>query len=841
MKKEYKDRYAHMLRRPNICRFIWIWCMILMAACSTTQNLPEGEILYTGVDEIDYLKPGETIESHKNDTSGVINALASAAEQINNLLSGSKGDVEDKYYKNPKSLTEEEKAIWDERRKNYREALESASTEVNAVLEYAPNNALFWSAYHRTPLPIGLWVYNAYVNKTSPFSKWMFKSLASEPVLISTVNPETRVKVATNTLHNFGFFHGKVGYEVKNSTKNPRKAKVSYYIQPGRVFRLDSITYRNFPLTADSLIRKTMGESYLKKNASFSVANLTAEQSRLEELFRNEGYYYYNASSATYKADTVAHPYKVQLEMSPKQNISSMVNHPWYMGHTYISVYRNDEDTLNQSRDIRNYTINYSGKKMPLYPLVWAQNIAHRHGRIYRQKDEERTQELLSSLGIFSQINVKYARRDTTKTCDSLDLMVTAVLDKPFTTDVEMNVTTKNSDRIGPGLSLNLQRRNAFRGAELVNFKLYGNYEWRFRDESASKDAFFNSYELGTELSFDFPRVVFPGISRRQFRFPTKTKFSIGGDWLNRSGYFNLVTMNVQAAYSWHKKRTLQHEFIPFSLAYNKLYHCTDEFATILAENPGLLVSLMDRFVPSMQYSLTYSSSPRHRNPTWFQLMAKEAGNITSCIYAMAGRKFSEPNKELAQNPFAQYLKLTAELRNTFKITGSQRLATRLMAGIVYSYGNSLAAPYNDQFFVGGANSVRGFAFRNVGPGRYYIPDSRYGVLSHVGDIKLEGNVEYRFPMFGSLSGALFVDAGNVWLVSEDEYLPGGQFSFKRMLKDLALGTGCGIRYDMDFLVLRLDLGVALHDPASNGRSRYYNIGKFKDGLCLHFAIGYPF
>ena len=478
---------------------------------------------------------------------------------------------------------------------------------------------------------------------------------------------------------------------------------------------------------------------------------------------------------------------------------------------------------------------------MPLYPLVWLQNIAHRHGKIYRLRDEERTQEMLSSLGIFNQINVRYARRDTTANCDSLDLMVTAVLDKPFTTDFEMNVTTKNSDRIGPGLSFNLQKRNAFRGAELVNFKIYGNYEWRTNNEMVSRDAFFNSYEVGTELSFDIPRIVFPGISRHQFRFPTATKFSLGADWLNRSGYFNLFSMNLQAAYSWHKNRTTRHEFVPFLLTYDKLIHSTAEFDSIMTANPALFVSLRDRFVPAMQYTFTYMSAPRHRNPVWWQVMVKEAGNVTSAIYALAGHGFKEHDKQLCNNPFAQYLKLTTELHNTFKISSKEQLVTRLMAGAIWSYGNSTVAPYSDQFFVGGANSIRGFTIRSVGPGRYYTPRSKYAYLDQVGDIKLEANAEYRFPMFGSLNGALFVDAGNVWLMRKDENRPGGQFSAKDFLNDLALGTGFGFRYDMDFLVLRLDLGVALHDPADNGRRGYYNIGKFKDGLSLHFAIGYPF
>ena len=162
------------------------------------------------------------------------------------------------------------------------------------------------------------------------------------------------------------------------------------------------------------------------------------------------------------------------------------------------------------------------------------------------------------------------------------------------------------------------------------------------------------------------------------------------------------------------------------------------------------------------------------------------------------------------------------------------------MAGIAYSYGNSTVVPYSDQFYVGGANSVRALTIRTVGPGRFVSRERKYSYMDQTGDLKLEGNIELRFPMFGSLSGALFADAGNVWLIRSDETRPGGSFHLPDFAQDLALGTGVGIRYDLDFIVVRLDLGVALHDPASQ-HSGYFDTGRLSDRFALHFAIGYPF
>ena len=170
-------------------------------------------------------------------------------------------------------------------------------------------------------------------------------------------------------------------------------------------------------------------------------------------------------------------------------------------------------------------------------------------------------------------------------------------------------------------------------------------------------------------------------------------------------------------------------------------------------------------------------------------------------------------------------------MRCLFKVGEKQHIATRLMGGILYAYGNQTVAPYSEQFYIGGANSIRAFTVRSIGPGSYRPEDKQYGYLDETGDVKLEANVEYRFPILGDLYGAAFLDAGNVWLLREQ----------KNFAKSVALGTGVGLRYDLTFLVIRLDLGIALHDPYDTGKKGYYNIPKFKDGLGLHFAIGYPF
>ncbi|MEG1581439.1 MAG: BamA/TamA family outer membrane protein, partial [Bacteroidaceae bacterium] len=309
----------------------------------------------------------------------------------------------------------------------------------------------------------------------------------------------------------------------------------------------------------------------------------------------------------------------------------------------------------------------------------------------------------------------------------------------------------------------------------------------------------------------------------------------------NRASFFNMVSFGLGWTYKWNKNSTSKNEFTPFGLTFDRLLSSTSEFQEIMNNNPALYISMRDQFVPSMHYTYTFSSPKRRRNPIWWQTSIKEAGNLTAALYSLSGKKFSEKNKTMFHNPFAQFLKITTELHTTFKISNEIRLATRLMGGLIYSYGNSNVAPYNEQFYVGGANSVRGFTIRNIGPGRFHTDQSKYSYMDQTGDLKLEANAELRFPIFGSLRGAVFVDAGNVWLLRKDEQRPNGQFKLSTFAESIALSTGAGLRYDLDFLVLRLDLGIALHDPSNTEKSGYYNIPSFTEGMSLHFAIGYPF
>ena len=318
----------------------------------------------------------------------------------------------------------------------------------------------------------------------------------------------------------------------------------------------------------------------------------------------------------------------------------------------------------------------------------------------------------------------------------------------------------------------------------------------------------------------------------------SNTLIKASSDVLNRSGYFKRHIVSGELTYTIQPAPNRVHQFSPLILHYEYMQKQTEAFKEIVSQSPYLLISMADQFVPKMRYTFTYQSRSNFRNPIYWQLSVSEASNLLSLGYLACGEKWNEKGKTMFKNPYAQFLKIETDYRKTWQVSDHSQLVGHVNAGVIWSYGNASAAPYSEQFYVGGANSIRAFNVRSIGPGRYYTNQSRLSYMDQTGDIKFQANVEYRPRLFGNLYGALFVDAGNVWALRDDGYREGSKLQMKNLLKDMALGTGVGIRYDLEFFVLRLDWGIGIHVPYKSG---FYNMNSFKDSQSLHFAIGYPF
>lgn len=763
---------------------VYLLLCLFLLSCSTTKNLPEGAILYTGISKMEIQQPDNS------------------------------------------------------------EAGRSTVEEVEAALAYPPNNAFMGSSSVRVPFPFGLWVYNAFVNKEGKLSRWIFNKLAAKPVLISTVNPDVRVKVARNLLNEYGYFNGATAYELVPDKKDPRKAKIAYQVTMNPPYTIDSVYYVRMRNRVDSLLPRMSSERLLRKGDNFNVVKLQEERERIADRLRDNGYYYFRPEYMLYQADTTITPGKVSLRVVPKEGMPRNALRPWKLGKVdfYLNGYRNEPPT--DSIRYKDLTIHYEGK-LRVRPSVLYNRLYFRPGDRYSQTQQERSQTALARLGTFRYSEFQYVPRDTMRRQDTLDLRINTVYDLPLDGELELNVTAKSNDQIGPGAVFSVTKRNMFGGGETFGVKLRGSYEWQTGNKLDAGGSKINSYELGLSTTLTFPRLLFPTLGKRDLNFPATTTFRLYADQMNRARFFKMLSFGGDASYEFQPSATSHHSVTPFKLAYNLLQHTTVEFDSIADNNKALMKSLQDQFVPSMSYTYTYDDSPitSKRHHVWLQGSITQAGLLMDAAYAIAGKAFDKEGKKLFGNPFAQFIKGTVEARYNYQLGEKQRLVGRIMAGAIYSYGNARTAPYNEQFYVGGANSVRAFTIRSIGPGRYYqsSEENKYAYIDRTGDLKLEANLEYRFPIMGDLHGATFLDCGNIWLLREDPDRPGGRLKAGHFFKDLALGTGFGIRYDMDFLVIRFDVGIGLHLPYETGKSGYYNLPRFKDGMGYHFAIGYPF
>lgn len=754
---------------------------LMLASCSTTRRIPEGEQLYTGISSIDYV-----------------------------------------------DCTEDS-------------AFYAMQEELEASIDLPPNGAILGSSRYRTPLQLRLWIWNAFSGGKNGFSKWITKAFGKEPVLISNVKPDVRAKVAETVLHSHGYMHGTVKAE-KQTGRNPKKCKLKYVVNPGILFSVDSIEYMGFTETTDSLIKATESESLVGVGKPFSVHALDGERTRLAKLFRNNGYYYFQPAFTAFYADTLSRVGGVHLRMQMMDELPDKVTRRWKIGNMQVDMFRHENDKPDKMLDCGDFTMMYSGRKPKLRSSVIQTNMEMKEGDLFSYNKYAQTSENLNSLGIFSVTNFSFVPRDTTAECDVLDMHLQMIFEKQYDFSAEVNYTAKTNGCTGPGVKLGLTKRNAFHGAEKLSFNIKGSYEWQTKNRVSGPDGSnVDSYEYGSDISLELPGLISPVFRNAQFYKAPSTTFKVALDILNRAQFFKIHTVSGELTYKFQTSPYIKHEFSPLIIDYNYLKETTAKFDSISAENPALYKSMRNQFVPKLHYKFQYMSDPKLKSPIKLELSVTESGNLLSAGYAAFGKKWNEKDKEMFKNPYAQFFKVRADFTKTWALGRKSQLVGNISGGVAYAYGNSTTAPYSEQFYVGGANSIRAFAARSIGPGSSMVANNKYSYLDQTGDMMLQANLEYRFNMFDNLYGALFIDAGNVWMLRDAADRPGSMFKAKNFFKEMATGTGIGIRYDMEFLVIRLDWGIGIHVPYETGKSGYYNIPKFADGQNINFAIGYPF
>ena len=768
----------------NIIRFLIIFVVTFLAvSCSTTSRLAEDETLYTGVKKFEVTPvKGEKVPSE-------------------------------------------------------------VDTYLFDVINVKPNNSLY-SPYLRSPLPIGLWVYNHWNPDGKGLKGWLYNKFVEQPVVMDEVNPSLRVGMLKSILDNNGYFGGNATYEVLVNKKNNKKAEVSYFVELGKPYKYVSIAYTGgataLERSIDSLARRC---EHLQIGHRYITDSLSYEREQISAQLRNLGYYYFQPDFIEYLADTVNTPGSVALRIVLADNINPAALKKYHINNVVTTVNRSfgkgTPDTLHTNR----------GMVIKMMPIKLRDNLIpsclrFRKGRIVRVRDIDQTQLNLSRMGIFSAVNIDVTPLDSLNGRDSVDVKVNCTLDQPLEASFEIQATSKSNSYIGPGLVGSLTHKNVFGGGEQLTTQLTAGYEWQTGRGSGDDGSKLNSYEFGINSTLSFPRLLAPNFIDRSRRYINWTRISLSGDLLNRPSFFKMVQFGTAFSWEWHANKNSLNEFTPFKLTYTKMLSTTEAFDAAMAENPAVALSFRDQFIPLMSYSYTYDKVIDRNNTMVWTFNVMEAGNVFSGIWGLAGKKNGE--KKMFGTPFSQFVKAQSQIVYSCKlfhgVHSKQWMVFRVFAGAAHAYGNSTQVPYSEQFYIGGANSLRAFGVRAVGPGSYRPGDKvKNGFYDQTGTFKFEFNAEYRFPLMGYLHGALFLDTGNIWLLEKDPSRPGGALSEGNFFKNLAVGTGVGLRFDMEMLVIRGDLGIGIHAPYETGKKGYYNMTSFKNSLAFHIAIGYPF
>ncbi|WP_430409360.1 BamA/TamA family outer membrane protein [Kordia sp.] len=704
---------------------------------------------------------------------------------------------------------------------------DTIKNELQAVLRPQPNSSRLGLLAH----------YKVETGKPGFIYRFIDKRLGEEPVYQSDVDVENTEDLILNRLENLGFFYSTVTSEIK---KDEKTSEVIYTIKLAKPYTMATYQLETDSLSIHKEIQKTLNQSFIKKGERYNLARLKVERERIDSDLKSKGYYNFNADFLIFEIDTNQYKNKrFDLFLRLKKNTpkKALLAYKLKTVNIYPNTSVNNDYKHSDTTTLRG--VNFIQDTLFFKPKRLRPFVLFEEGQFYDPKKFKSTSRRLSSISTYKFVNVQFEEEPITEN-DSIGYLNTSVYLSPLkkrALSAELQANAKSSGFTGPTLALSYTNRNLFKGGEVIKITGKFGYEAQLRGK-ANNTTGLNSTQLGLTADILFPRLIFPMDVSAQFKYNIpKTRISAGIEYLSRSKLYSLSSFNTSFGYQWNANRYVYHAINPISTNYIRLSNSTEAFDAILDDNPFLKNSFEQQLISGLTYNFTYNElgDVKKINPFFFRTNIDIAGNSLSLL---GTRDDTTGKKTILGVEFAQYAKIDMDARFYLKLGNEQTLITRLYGGLGYAYGNSDVLPFSRQFFSGGPYSLRAFRTRSVGPGTY-VPENS-GINSFFdrsGDIKLEANVEYRFPLYSYFKGALFADAGNVWLRNENTELPGGKFT-KNFINELAIGAGVGLRVDIQSFVLRLDWAAPIHTPVLNETSKYtFDAG---NGI-FNFAIGYPF
>lgn len=654
------------------------------------------------------------------------------------------------------------------------------------------------------------------------------------------------MQILDNHMENKGFFHVDVTGDtvVKN-----RRATAVYTVRPHAQYSIAEVIFENDSSEVAGAILKMAAQSFLKPGDPFNLDIIKAEHNRIDATLKEKGYYYFNPDFLITKADSTIGNNKVNMYTTLEPGTPRDAKKPFTIKDVFVfSQYSlNAPGSDTSKRNAKLYKGYYVIDRRNLYkPRLFEQAMQFEPGDLYSRTDHNLSLNRLINLNVFKFVKNRFEK----VSADSSWLNTYYYLTPLPRQSLQFEVNgTRSSNSSGSQLSLAWRNRNFFKGGELFTVRAIGEFEVQYQYKG------YNSYKAGLEATMSYPRYLIPFFSiNTRSGFVPKTNIMVTYEALTRNKLYTLSSFRGSFGYTWKESPIKEHQFNPISISYVQPANVTQEYLDSIRNNVTLQRAIEKQFIIGSTYNYNFNQLVGNlpANGFYFNGNLDLSGNIAGLITG-ANHKTGDAVK-LFGSQFSQYVRVETDLRYYRKLGDNTVLANRIIAGVGYPYGNSntLQLPFVKQFFIGGNNSIRAFRSRAVGPGTYQTPerdkdDKRTFVPEQTGDVKLELNTELRRKLFSIVHGALFVDAGNIWLYYENKDKPGAKFS-KNFMKELAVGAGFGLRFDVTILVLRLDLAIPLRKPfLPDGQRWVIDQIKFndktwrRDNLVLNLGIGYPF
>ncbi len=689
-----------------------------------------------------------------------------------------------------------------------------------------------------------------------------FKRIGEPPQIYDealSLRSEDQLKQYANSK---GYFRASVNSSIQLKEKK-QKVVLKYTINTGEQYTIRKINYH----IQDSALHQLYFENALKSQMSsgdpFDIEKLEKHQVDIVKLFRNNGYYYFSKDDVKFMADSSAYHKQILLDLIIRparkgQIDSAKIFQPFYLNHFYFSVLpgnspvtftRDSVEVFSDTLRWENFTV-YQNHQVRYPPDLFKRTMQLQKGSLYNNSAVESAFTAFNRLRQFRFVDIQFRELASQNDTNLLDAYIRlAPLNKQSTAfDVEGTNTAGNFGMAG---NITYQHRNLFRGAEVFEVKFRGAVE-RLQHLVEGQANYFNTREFGIESSVIIPKLMGPGTYIGNFdKFLPKTVVTLGYNYQKRPEYTRTIT-NLKFGYDWKSTEDLRHIWNLFD--YNKV-NVYEFDPTFIAGIRDLYIrsSFTDHMILAMNYSLIYNNqrASKLKNYTYLRFNIESSGNLLWVLSEITNKRKQQETDTLGyvnaryfqvlNTRFAQYVKSGIEVSHGQKIDEYNSLVGRAFLGVGVPYGNFDVLPFEKKYFTGGANGIRAWPVRSLGPGSYRALPEDYP--NQTSDIKIEANIEYRFKLIGFVEGALFLDAGNIWAINKKDNREGAVFRFDRFYRQLALGTGAGLRFDLNYFIFRLDLGMKLRDPSEPTNkgwivgNRNYHGSDFN----LTFAIGYPF